>query len=246
MDIVPRWARSLSVRVLGKECTVELFDKLNYRHLPCVKLALSKGLSVGIITGSMIVKVPQIIKIIHSRSTHGLSGLSYLLETLAASITFGYNVRAGNPFSTYGETLFMALQNLVVLVLLGFYRDRMMRVVLLMSLYSVFMSSLLIPSYFTDATVRSLQAVTIPLNMVSRLPQILIIWRNHGTGQLSALTVFLVWAGSMARVYTSLQETAEDRLLLASFGLAALLNTIIFAQLIYYWRAPLQPKKKTA
>lgn len=245
MYSVPQWARSLAIRVVGAECTTELLDKANYQHLPCVKLAVSKCLSLGIITGAMVVKVPQIVKIILSRSTQGLSGLSYLLETLAASITFGYNLRARNPFSTYGETFFMVLQNLVIMVLLGLYRRQMMRTVLLLSIYSVFMSSLLIPAYFTDATVRSLQALTIPLNMLSRLPQILIIWRHRGTGQLSALTVFLVWAGSMARVYTSFQETAKDRLLLLSFGLAALLNSVILVQLLYYWREPAEPKQKT-
>lgn len=232
---IPPWFRQLSTQFLGSECTVELLDNFNLKNLKCLELAVSKALSVAIIGGAMIVKVPQILKILLSRSTEGLSFLSYVLETLAASITFAYNFRAGNPFSTYGETFFMTLQNVVILMLLGLYRGQTMRLVLLMSLYSVLMSSLLIPSYATDATVRSMQAMTIPLAMVSRLPQIWTIWHHGHTGQLSALTVSLVWIGSVARVYTSIQETPDDRLLLLGFILSASLNSTILAQVLYYW-----------
>lgn len=233
----PTWFRNISVRVLGEKCTAELMDNLNYKNSTCMKLALSKGLSFGIILGAMIVKVPQILKIVLSRSTVGLSGLSYILETLAATITFAYNFRAGNPFSTYGETLFMTLQNIIILMLLGLYRGETMKMVLLMSIYSVFISSLLIPTYFDDTAVRSLQALTIPLMMVSRLPQIWTIWKHKSTGQLSALTIFLIWAGSMARVFTSFHETRNDHLLLLGFALAAALNTIILTQIVYYWKS---------
>jgi mannose-P-dolichol utilization defect protein 1 len=235
--VVPQWIQKLAINILGAECSEELLVKWNVRNVQCLKLALSKGLSLGIISGAMVVKVPQILKIMLSRSTDGLSFLSYILETLAASITFAYNFRASNPFSTYGETFFMTLQNIIIMMLLGLYRAQTMRLVVLMSVYSIMMSSLLIPTYASDATLRSLQALTIPLTMISRLPQIWTIWRHGHTGQLSAATVFLVWAGSVARVYTSMQETSNDRILLLGFLVAALLNTTIVGQMVYYWRS---------
>lgn len=232
----PNWLKSASSRLIGAECTKEILEAYNFRNLTCLKMAFSKGLSMGIITGAMIVKVPQILRVLLSRSTEGLSFLSYVLETLAASIAFAYNFRARNPFTTYGETLFMTLQNLVLLLLMGLYRRQTMRLVMLFSLYSVMMSSLLIPNYVTDATLLSLQAMTIPLVMISRLPQIWTIWRHRNIGQLSGLTVFLIWAGSLARVYTCIQETPKDRVLLMGFFLAAMLNTVLLAQVAYYWR----------
>lgn len=234
---VPQFMRSFSQKLIGEECTRELLFNMNYSNVKCLKLAMSKGLGVGIIGGAMVVKVPQILKILASRSTEGISFLAVVLETLAASITFAYNFRAGNSFTTYGETFFMTFQNVLILLLLGLYRKQTMRLLLLFSVYSVMMSSLLIPTYATDATLRSLQALTIPLMMLSRLPQIWTIWRQNGTGQLSALSVFLIWAGSVARVYTSFQETAEDRLLVVGFAMAAILNTTILCQMIYYWNA---------
>jgi len=239
----PPWARSLVRKSIGEECTKELLDRLNFYHVPCLRMALSKGLSMGIIGGAMVVKLPQVVKVLLSRSTEGLSFLAYVLETLAASIAFAYNWRAGNPFSTYGETLFMTVQNVLLLLLMGLYRGQTMRLVLLFSCYSVMMSSLLISNYLSDATLRSLQAMTIPLVMISRLPQIWTIWRHGHTGQISALTTFLIWAGSMARVYTCVQETPNDRVLLLGFLLAALLNSILVGQMLYYWNAPTQGRK---
>lgn len=242
--IIPPWARSMVMKSIGEECTSELLDRLNFYNVPCLRMALSKGLSLGIIGGAMVVKLPQIAKVLLSRSAEGLSFLAYVLETLAASIAFAYNWRAGNPFSTYGETLFMTVQNVLLLLLMGLYRGQTMQLVLLFSCYSVMMSSLLIPSYLSDATLRSLQAMTIPLVMISRLPQIWTIWRHGHTGQISALTTSLIWAGSMARVYTCLQETPDDRVLLLGFLLAALLNSILVGQVLYYWNAaPVQRRK---
>jgi len=248
---VPKYLRTVASRLIGEECAVELLDNLNYKHVPCLKLGLSKGLSLGIIGGAMVVKVPQIAKIVMAGSTEGISMLAYLLETLAASITFAYNFRLGHAFSTYGETLFMTVQNMVVLALMAGYRRGRGSALLLIigAIYAVFMAGLLAPGSgngvrpIGEQAMRTLQTMTIPLAMASRLPQIWSSWRNKSTGQLSALTVFLIWAGCCARVYTSLQETAEDKLLISGFLLAALLNSIIFLQLIYYWKGKSTAKK---
>jgi len=67
--------------------------------------------------------------------------------------------------------------------------------------------------------------------------QILANYRNGSTGQLSALTVFMLVGGSVARVFTSLQETG-DSLLVITYVVAATLNTTVAAQLIYYKDVP--------
>ena len=55
--------------------------------------------------GGGIVKVPQIIKIVRSRSASGLSLSSYLLDTASLLLTVAYNVRLDFPLSTYGENV---------------------------------------------------------------------------------------------------------------------------------------------
>ena len=87
-----------------------------------------------------------------------------------------------------------------------------------------------------------LQASTIPIFVASRIPQIMQTYSSGHTGQLSALTVMLVWLGSVARVFTTLQEV-KDGLLLIGFASAAFLNTIIAGQMVYYWKS--KPLKKS-
>ncbi|KAK3909055.1 Mannose-P-dolichol utilization defect 1 protein-like protein [Frankliniella fusca] len=63
------------------------------------------------------------------------------------------------------------------------------------------------------------------------------IYSNYSagsTGQLSAATVLMLLAGSVARIFTSQQETG-DRLLVFTYVVAATLNAITAAQVFYYW-----------
>lgn len=72
-------------------------------------------------------------------------------------------------------------------------------------------------------------------------------YRNGSTGQLSAATVVMLMAGSVARIFTSQQETG-DALLVFTYIVAATLNAITAAQVAYYWNADAgkqgQQKKK--
>jgi mannose-P-dolichol utilization defect protein 1 len=220
-------------KLIGNKCTNSLIVTKNFKDIQCLTLLFSKLLSIGIIFGSSIVKLPQILKILLSQSVEGISFLSFLLETISASITFAYNFRLGNQFTTYGETLFITLQNLIVVLLIGYYGGKMMQLIVLMALYSVFMSSLLVPDYVGSQTMSYLQALTIPLAAFSRIPQIIKIWTNKQTGQLSSLTALLLCFGSIARVFTTFREVT-DKLLLSGFILSAVLNTIILLQILIY------------
>jgi mannose-P-dolichol utilization defect protein 1 len=244
---LPKWLLDIAEPILGPGCTKALLREWNFRNTDCLRLALSKGLSLGIIGGSMAVKMPQIGKVLLSRSTEGLSFLAYILETISTSINFAYNLRAGNPFTTYGETLFISLQNVLMVGLLGIYRQQPMQLLLLMAVYSVFMSSLLLPDIYPwdGVWLSYLQAATIPIAAFSRLPQIYKVWCTGHTGQLSAATVFAVALGSLARLYTTRQEVGGDRLLLISFGSAALLNTVIALQMLWYWNSRPKPTGKS-
>lgn len=68
-------------------------------------------------------------------------------------------------------------------------------------------------------------------------------YRNKSTGQLSAATCWLLFAGSTARIFTSIQETG-DRTLIFTYIIASLLNGLIVAQLMYYGGADKAKKVK--
>ena len=66
--------------------------------------------------------------------------------------------------------------------------------------------------------------------------------KNGSTGQLSAITMGLLFAGSVARIFTSIQETG-DYLVIVTYAVSSLANAIICAQILYYWNAPAKGKK---
>ncbi|KAG6030791.1 hypothetical protein E4U41_007765 [Claviceps citrina] len=86
-----------------------------------------------------------------------------------------------------------------------------------------------------------LQAGAGVLGVASKLPQIVAIYRRGGTGQLSAFTVFNYLAGSLSRIFTTLQEV-DDRMILYGFVSGFLLNAVLTLQMLYYWNAPAAPE----
>jgi mannose-P-dolichol utilization defect 1 len=72
------------------------------------------------------------------------------------------------------------------------------------------------------------------LSVASKLPQILTVYRQGGTGQLSAFAVFNYLAGSLSRIFTTLQEV-DDRLILYGFVAGFVLNAVLAGQMVYYW-----------
>lgn len=228
---LPRFVHQAADYIIGQECANQLLNEFTFPSPICVQIIIRQGLSLGIIAGSALVKLPQIAKVLLSQSVQGLSLLAFLMEMTASSITFAYNLRAGNPFTTYGETLFVTLQNALLVLLIGFYGNKMMQLLLITAVYSVFFSSLLIPQYVSDDLMTTLQALTIPLAALARLPQIFKIWSSGQTGQLSSISLFLTAAGSLARLYTT-AVGVQDRILLTGFAVSAALNTILFLQVL--------------
>jgi mannose-P-dolichol utilization defect protein 1 len=57
------------------------------------------------------------------------------------------------------------------------------------------------------------------------------------------LKVFNYLAGSLSRIFTTLQEV-DDKLILYGFLAGFSLNLVLAAQMLYYWNSPVQPKKQ--
>ncbi|KAK9239643.1 hypothetical protein V1525DRAFT_397199 [Lipomyces kononenkoae] len=203
--------------------------------VPCAKLALSKIIGIGIVCASSIIKLPQITKLVSSRSAAGVSVSGAALEAASYLGMLAYAVRAGFPFSTFGEQAFLWIQDVAVLLLLLVYSGRstiavgVVPVVLAAAYYLV----LSVPGP-SEKFLAMLQAAAIPLNLASKVPQIITIFQNKSTGQLSAVSVFAYMAGSVARVFTTIQEV-DDRIMLAGVVLGALLNLVLVVQMVMYW-----------
>jgi mannose-P-dolichol utilization defect protein 1 len=155
----------------------------------CIKLAVSKGLGIAIVGASAIVKVPQILKLISSKSSSGISFFSYLLETSAMIISLAYNYRQGFPFSTYGETALMLIQNVVISVLVLQYSGKSSTAAMFVAGLATSAVTLFSKDLLPMTTLSYLQAGAGVLGVASKVPQIAAIWQEGGTGQLSAFAV---------------------------------------------------------
>lgn len=228
-----------------------IMDVDPFTHQECLKLAVSKALGIGIISASAIVKVPQLIKLLQSRSSAGISFLSYLLESAAYLISLAYNVRLGFPFSTYGETSLILIQNIAIAAAVLHFRGQPAGAALWVAGlaaagYALFASSGIGGAELINMKqLAMLQAGAGVLGVASKVPQILTIFQEGSTGQLSAFAVFNYLAGSASRIFTTLAEV-PDPLILYGFVAGFALNALLAAQMVYYWNsAPAAKPKKS-
>ena len=214
----------------------------NFLDVPCLKIVLSKSLGIGIILGSVLVKLPQILKLMRARSAEGLSFSSVLLELYATTGTMAYSIANGFPFSAWGEALFLTLQTVTIGFLVQRYAGKSARGPLFLVVYFGLLILLLSP-VTPVSVITGIQASNMPATIIGRLIQAAANFRNGHTGQLSAISVFLLFAGSLARIFTSVQETG-DSLMALTYIISSACNGIIAFQVLYYSnRHPKQKKR---
>jgi mannose-P-dolichol utilization defect protein 1 len=219
----------------------------------CYKLMISKALGLGIVAGSALVKVPQIVKMTSAASAEGLSGASIALELLAnvSSVSYYVGMSTSYPFTTWGENCFLLAQNLAIFLLLLKYTGTMgSRGPLGLLGYGVVgavLSMRLVPDVPLPAAVCAalrLRSCTltceqlagvlpIVIGVFSRLPQIMQNVRQRHTGQLAMLTFLLNTLGGAARVFTTLQEL-DDRITLVAVLAGFVQNFVILGQILTY------------
>jgi mannose-P-dolichol utilization defect 1 len=186
---LPAPVRDAAISQLGAKCYRILILEVGPEP-ECLNLALSKVLGLSIIAMSGIVKLPQLIKILDSRSGAGLSFTALALETISFVVTSAYNLRSGNPFSTYGEAALIGAQNVAIgTAMLGFDGKAAFG-----GIWIGFITTLGIllgreDRGLTFDLVQKAMAGASALGVLSKVPQ---IWQNYqqgGTGQLSAFAV---------------------------------------------------------
>ncbi|CDQ88717.1 unnamed protein product [Oncorhynchus mykiss] len=229
---------------MPESCYDEFFIHFNFLDVPCLKIVLSKGLGIGIILGSVMVKLPQILKLMGAKSAEGLSFNSVLLELLAITGTMTYSIANSFPFSAWGEALFLMLQTVAIGFLIMHYGGNTVKGKTHTHLPDFGLVALLLSPFTPMSVVMAMQASNMPAIIIGRLIQVVTNYGNGHTGQLSAITVFMLFAGSLARIFTSIQETG-DSLMALTYVISSSCNGLIAAQLLYYWNSSSTLKKKT-
>lgn len=203
-----------------------------------ISFLFSKLLGYCIVVFSIILKLPQIINMLKIKSDRGLSYLTMYTEILIFLFSFLYCYHNGNPFSTYGENVFILIQCLIILFLCWSYSEKastksvIFRVLFLGSLILITVKCIEgkdIPDYVWTLLATS----PILLSSMGRMSQIFVSFRQKDTGSLSAITYFLGMTGAITRIFTTYTET-KDLILISSFAYGAFLNLVILIQILSY------------
>ena len=208
-------------------------DSIDISNEGCVGKLISKVLSLAIIAGAGILKVPQILTIVKNKSVEGIVASSFYLEALALTATVVYSTLKGYPLTTYGESVIITGQVLILVWLLWTYSKPTattgFRIQCMVSYGAIVASMLYLPEEFQPV----LLTVGTVLTVSSRVSQIIANFRSGSSGQVSLITWALNSAGGAARIFTTLQEV-NDPFVLAGFVLGFITSATLVFQVVLY------------
>lgn len=104
------------------QCHEELFIKFNFLNVVCLKMIISKGLGYGILAGSLLLRIPQIISILKANSAKGISVVSELLQLVAIFGMLAYGYTNNFSIAAYGDNYFLFAQGFIIFLLVLFYQ----------------------------------------------------------------------------------------------------------------------------
>lgn len=155
-----------------------------------------------------------------------------------------YNVLQENPFSTYGESFIILVQNIILVFLLWSYAEPAISAGSAIGVTVVFVA-LVAGALQTPPEYQAfLSLIGTPLMIMSRIPQIINNFSQGHTGQLAFITVALNFVGALARIFTTLTEVGDDYALLAGFIISVTLNGLLLLQIVMYWSATKKATQK--
>jgi len=235
--------RQVSLLIFTPKCFDNYFLDFNFTDGPCFKATLSKGLGIALILGSILVKVPQILKIIKHKSGEGINLYSVSLDLTAITIYMSYSFINGFPFSSWGDTFFLAIQTVLIGALVLFYSGKIAQSFTYIIGYLV-ICFVLMGGLTPLDILWTLTSINILIVVAGKLLQAWTNYQNGHTGQLAAATLIMLFAGSMARIFTSIQETG-DAVAILTYVASTAANAVLVIQLVYYWKVaePVKEKK---
>jgi len=222
--------------LMTKQCYDIYFLQHDFVNIACFQKLISKALGIAIIAGAFGLKIPQIMVILKNKSVSGLAPSAFYLDVLAFLVTCCYSFLKGYPLTSWGESLVILIQNLFLVLLLWIYSTPKTEVSLMIVyavIFGAFASAFLnIREEFQPYMVWGALACSV----AGRIPQALANFSQGHTGVLAFAGFFLSFAGSLARVFTTIQETGDQNLII-SFSISACTNLVIILQILYYRKA---------
>nr|CAH0100327.1 unnamed protein product [Daphnia galeata] len=189
----------------------------------------------------IILKVPQIIHLVNSKSTTGLSLPGTLLELTTFTIGLCYNAFNGYALSSYLEYPFLVGQDLLVLILVLHYRSQISpKWFAAFGAYSAVVYAL-IAGMFPAALLVTLMSLCTPISAMSKLAQLRAMYTSQNSECVSVLTWSIAVYMGLTRIITTLNY-GLDVPLLVNYSVSLILSLAILI-LALKLRRPVKIKK---
>uniref|UniRef100_A0AAR2L3W8 Mannose-P-dolichol utilization defect 1a n=1 Tax=Pygocentrus nattereri TaxID=42514 RepID=A0AAR2L3W8_PYGNA len=173
--------------LMPEKCYERFFLRLDFAHAP----------------------LPQIWRIFRAGSSDGLSLVSALLDLLVVSAHVAFCVHHNFPIGAWGESVWVLVQLALLVFLIQHYREDSIKGAVSLAAYSAFMYLLTSP-LTPRAVVKAMYEWKVLIVIASRLVQVGCNQSAGSTGQISALSVFLLCMGSIGLTHTSIQDSGHS------------------------------------
>ncbi|XP_059279372.1 mannose-P-dolichol utilization defect 1 protein homolog 2-like isoform X1 [Lycium ferocissimum] len=249
-------------------CVVAALSKGEFPEKDCLLPLISKLLGYAIVAASTTVKLPQILKILRHKSVRGLSVVSFELEVIGYTIALAYCLHKGLPFSAFGEYAFLLIQAVILVAIIYYFSQPLGTKTWIRGLLYCAIAPIVLAGQIDPILFEALYASQHSIFLFARIPQIWKNFQNRSTGELSFLTFFMNFGGSMGkftiellvalpkmkfsptfpfyvavRVFTSLQEKAPMSVVMGSVIGVVMNGTILSQILLSQAPAPKKGKK---
>ena len=175
-------------------------------------------------------------------SAEGLSRVMYYLDFIMLSQVCFYSLRQGFPLNVFGETIFLGIQDAIVIFLIWNYQpgipsyEKLLFLIFPMMIYPYLLITADIPKEQWELVVDSSTLLIIG----SRSSQIYLNCVNSSTGAQHFFPFFMNWLGSIARLYTVIVET-DSLAFMVQTSIAWFLLSILCLQFYLYGSNPAKP-----
>jgi mannose-P-dolichol utilization defect protein 1 len=217
----------------SEESTMITATSLSLSALPlpdATDIAKALGYLVG--AASLLLYTPIAVRLIRQKTADGLVTTTWWLKLVSYTASDIYAYTHGYPVSTYIETLIITVEAAAILGLVIHFQQR--ADAFFWSLVLMYGTMVLYLLYAVPVQIVALgQGMAAILNTGALIPQFLLNNERQKAGDYSPVTAGLAAAGCLVRIFTTIELAGSDLLLLASFSVAFVFNSALFAQIMY-------------
>ena len=193
------------------------------------------GYAVG--AGSLLLYAPVGLKVARQGrpAAEGLAVSTWWFKVAGFTASVLYNTSQGYPLEQYSETVVLAAESVVVLALVSYHRGEKsgFDAQFVAGIAALAGAAYLGATSAPPEVLAAAQGGSIVIQTSALLPQIALN-AQRSSCEYSPVTSGLAFLGCSTRIFTTLQLAGGDPLLLAGFGAALLLNTVLLSQALYF------------